>query len=88
MEDAEDEEILLCTVAICAGMMHLNENRRVKRRKRQVWVKEWLRQREERGAYNMIMQELKLQDAESFRKYLRMNSTVYEVCFMIILVVT
>ena len=33
----------------------------------------------------MIMQELRLQDTESFRKYLRMNTTVYEVCFLIIL---
>ena len=33
----------------------------------------------------MIMQELRLQDAESFPKYLRMNTTAYEVCFLIIL---
>ena len=85
MEDTDDEEILLCTVAICASMMHLNENREVKRQQRETWVKEWFLRREERGAYNMIMQELRLQDAESFRKYLRMNTTVYEVCFLIIL---
>ena len=87
MEDTDDEveEILLCTVAVSAGMMHLDQNRGVKRRQRKVWVKEWFLRREERGAYNMIMQELRLQDAESFRKYLRMNTTVYEVCFLIIL---
>ena len=85
MEDTDDKEILLFTMAICAGMMHLNKNRGVKRRQRKVRVKEWFLRREERGAYNMIMQELRLQDAESFRKYLRMNTTAYEVCFLIIL---
>ena len=77
MEDTEDEEIILCTVAVCAGLMHSKKNRGVQRRKRKFWVKEWFLRREERGAYSMIMQELRLQDAESFRKYLRMNTTVY-----------
>ena len=85
MEDAENEEILLFTAAVCAGLMHSKKNRGVQRRKRKFWVKEWFLRREERGAHSMIMQELRLQDAESFRKYLRMNTTVYEVCFKIIL---
>ena len=34
MEDTDDEEILLFTMDICAGMMHLNKNRGVKRRQK------------------------------------------------------
>ena len=49
------------------------------RKKRKCWVKEWLRKREESGAYARIFQELRLQDAEHFRKYLRMNTDTYEV---------
>ena len=35
--------------------------------------------REERGAYNNILQELKLTDEEHFRSYLRMNTDVFQM---------
>ena len=72
----EDEEILVC---VCASMVHLSGKWGIKKQRRRAWVKEWLVRREEKSTCNMIMQELRLQDAESFRKYLRMNTDVYEV---------
>ena len=42
-------------------------------------LKEWLGKREESGTYASIFQELRLQDAEHFRKYLRVNTDTYEV---------
>ena len=53
--------------------------RKKQRRKRKTWVKNWLKKREEKSAYNNILQELRLEDEEHFRKYLRMNTATFEV---------
>ena len=41
--------------------------------KRNIWTNAWLRRRDEKGAYNNIIAELRLEDKEHFRYYLRMN---------------
>ena len=51
----------------------------LKRRRRTIWVKPWLANRDAKSAYNNILQELRLQDQEEFRKYLRMNTESYQV---------
>ena len=78
-EYSEDEEMAACTLAICASVIHQRKKSCEKKRQRAEWVQDWLMLRDERSAYNMIMEELRLQDAESFRKYLRMNTAVFEV---------
>ena len=68
------ESTLIITVLLTKG--------RVKsRRKRKLWVRKWIARRESRGAYNAIMQELRLEDAEGYRRYLRMNTDSFEVRF-------
>ena len=44
------------------------------------WVKPWLKNRLESGAYYAILNDLKLHDCESFRRYPRMNTHMFEVC--------
>ena len=44
-----------------------------------IWVKPWLKRRDEKGAYNNILREIRLDDAESYRRYLRMNTETFEV---------
>ena len=46
-------------------------------------MKPWLKNRRETSAYSNILQELRLQDQEEFRKYLRMNTDTYMVIFSI-----
>ena len=46
-------------------------------------MKPWLKNRRETSAYSNILQELRLQDQEEFRKYLRMNTDTYTVIFSI-----
>jgi hypothetical protein len=41
-------------------------------------VKNWLAERENKGAYNNIIQELRLDDQENYRRYLRMNTETFE----------
>ncbi|XP_057305435.1 uncharacterized protein LOC130642367 [Hydractinia symbiolongicarpus] len=46
---------------------------------RRIWVKEWMKKRKSIGVYNNLVQELRLYDEESFRKYLRMSPDIYEL---------
>ena len=50
--------------------------RRKKRRRRvkSVWEKEWLRRRTNQGVFGAILQELRVKDQESYRRYLRMDT--------------
>ena len=41
-------------------------------------MKSWLAERERKGAYNNILQELRLDDQENFRRYIRMNTDTFE----------
>ena len=49
-----------------------------RRRNKKIWVKKWLAARDDKGAYNNIIQELRLDDVESYRRYLRMNTETFE----------
>ena len=63
---------LCATIILACSAELLKRNSLKKRRARKVWVKGWL-------LYNNIMNELKLTDAESFRKYLRINTATFQV---------
>ena len=54
-------------------LMMYRIQRKKKRVKRTIWVKQWLAAREQQSSYYNILQELRVQDAENYRKYLRMN---------------
>ena len=59
--------------------MNIFLKRKRQRKRRSYWVKEWLNRRNSLSAYQTILSELRLNDAENFRRYLRMNTEVYEV---------
>ena len=46
-------------------------------RERSIWMKKWLAARERQSVYFNILQELRLQDADNYRKYLRMNENTF-----------
>ena len=48
-----------------------------KSRNQKTWLKDWLRERDTKGAYANILLELRLDDHESFRKHLRMNTDTF-----------
>ena len=53
----------------CSDHCRCNE-----KEKRKIWVKKWLLARENKSVYNNLFQELRVDDAESYRRYLRMNT--------------
>ena len=49
------------------------------RRRHNMWVRPWLLQREERGAYHNIMAELYATDIPGFTNYMRMTPEYFEM---------
>lgn len=56
--------------AACAYAM-LSEK---KRRGRKCWVRDWIRQRENAGIMNNLLEELKREDEECYKNFLRMSA--------------
>ena len=59
MSDSEGKEILFLQLGVLFKM------KKKKRRKRKKWVRELFRKREEKGAFNNLIQKVKLADRES-----------------------
>ena len=57
------------SLILLAAAVHVKKAKQTKR-KRKIWVKEWLQNREISGAYNGLMSELKLTDREWYRRYI------------------
>ena len=49
------------------------------RRRHNLWVRPWLLQREERGAYHNIMAELYVTDIPGFTNFMRMTQEFFEM---------
>ena len=48
-------------------------------KRKRIWMRDIFLNRETKGAYSMLMQEMMLKDLESFRQYLRMSTDVFQV---------
>ena len=59
MSDSEEEDILFLQLVILFRM------KKKKERKRKKWARELFRNREEKGAFNNLVREMKLADRES-----------------------
>ena len=77
MEEAV-EEVFICTI-IASAIVVYGESMKTRKRKRKYWVRDYFRERDQYGAYKLTLEELHLNDPFSFRRYLRMNTHVYEV---------
>ena len=50
-------------------------------------MKPWIQRRVEKGVYNNILNELRVGDAESYRRFLRTNTETFEVSSFILFLV-
>ena len=66
-------------VAACIILFESQKKKLKNKKKRTCWVRDWLKQRQEKSAYANILSELRLSDREEFRRYLRMNSETYTI---------
>ena len=67
----------ISSVLLLAAASKLPKKR--KRKKRSVWVRNWLLQRDSNGAYNQIIEELRTHDPSSYKSYVRMDAKTFEV---------
>ena len=77
MEEAV-EEVLICTIIASAIAVYC-ESMKTRKRKRKYWVRDYFRERDQYGAYKLTLEEPRLNDPFSLRRYLKMNTHVYEV---------
>lgn len=56
------------------GLTLLDERPRKQKKKRKVWVKEWIKRRDELGAYKRLMVELRNEDQAFYKNFTRMAS--------------
>ena len=76
MSDNKEEEMTVCAVLVAVSAVIIAQRKH--KRNRMVWTREWFLKREEKGAYNMLLEELRVKDANSYRHYLRMNTDVFQ----------
>ena len=81
----KDDDVIIFSCAtltlVCAVDMLSNEKAK-KSRNRNTWMKDWLCERDTKEAYGSILQQLRLNDHENFRKYLRMNTDTFQVALI------
>ncbi|MGH0118224.1 UNVERIFIED_CONTAM: hypothetical protein FKN15_050819 [Acipenser sinensis] len=46
---------------------------------RKSWTKPWLRRRQKHGAYHALIQEMRLEDAEKYQNFLRMDTQSFDL---------
>ena len=73
------DKLEIAHLSFCASYAVIMELDGKKKSKRKIWTREWLMKRNERRTYKGILNELRLTDKEDFRKYLRMNTSTFEV---------
>ena len=68
----------LAVLLVLQMKAHKRGDSHTRKQRRSVWTKAWLLLREEQGAYHNLIQELRLQDIDSYRNFLRMDVTAFE----------
>lgn len=72
-----DAELLEAAAAVAAGTIiatiAMEEQRNKKRRQRVMWVRPLFQMRQQLGAYNLLMAELRVDDVEMYGGFTRMS---------------
>ena len=77
MEKMDEDDVIIfsCATITLACALEIQKKPR-KNRIRKTWMKDWFRKRDTKGAYVNNLQELRLNDHENFRKYLKVAAFV------------
>ena len=72
--DADQES---AAAAVVIGVL-LKRGKSKQRKKRSVWVKPWLQRRNKLGVYHTLLQELRMEAEEEYKKFLRMSPELFD----------
>jgi len=70
-------KVAACLLAATAVKQARNKTLRNDRRKKSVWVREWLLNRDKYGMYEKLMKHLEQGDVKSFRNFVRMDPGMF-----------
>ena len=69
---------VVAIMAIALSTIHRMQSRIASKRRRKIWVKNWIKKRSIHGAYHQLMKELYCLDVSGYRKIFQMDSTSFE----------
>ena len=69
---------IVAIMAIALSTIHRMQSRITSKRRRKIWVKNWIKKRSIHGAYHQLMKELSCLDVSGYRNFVRMDSTSFE----------
>lgn len=81
---SSQEKGAVAIIAICFALKNKKKKKR-KRVNRSIWVKPWLRRRNNLGLGNTLLQEFRLEDGDEYKKFLRMSSDNFDELLYLIL---
>ena len=73
-----------CAAAAIVFAVLLKRRKKSKRKKRSAWVKPWLQKRTQLGIYDTLLQELRLEEEEDYKKFLRMSTETFDELLQLI----
>jgi hypothetical protein len=80
-QSMDSDKVLLSVVAAAAAVVvvvAVDDFEKEKRKKRSMWVRPLLQYRETRGAYNMLMAELRSDDIEMYGGFTRLSPELFD----------
>lgn len=79
-DTSEEETVLLlaCFSSTTSGSSDADDGSDTRRRTRSCWVREWISRRSSRGSYAFLDGELRTEDTNSYRNFIRMSEDNFE----------
>ena len=72
-----DEANIVCLLGVACADAGLFEEEEKRKKSRRVWTKKWLKRREKKNSYTNLFNELRSEDEDVFRNYLRMTPELF-----------
>jgi len=73
-----DDDVIVSSLMLVASTLYRRRQLRVRTRNRTIWARHWISKREEYGAYNGLVREIRVNDTASYRNFLRMDDTSFD----------
>lgn len=73
-EEEEEDALLVSLFGFAAQFVIGNGENQRRRRNRKIWVRDWVKRRNELGCYSQLLRELENEEPQLYKNFLRMNN--------------